>query len=168
MKKKWFQVGILFLLIPLMTIGCGVAQEQYDTVVSDLSKSQQDLQTVKAELETSRANVSDLTANQEKLNSELATTQTKLSETSAEIERTKELLETTIAELEAKQDKLEEAQKELPAFKEDLLTQYGPLFGLLGLNDALSALTRAVLLNEKEEIPALAATVSARIVPSDI
>ena len=138
MKKIYLLLGILLSSVAWFTVGCGIPQEDYDDVLAQLSTVQQELQAVKAEL----------------------------SETSAELEKTERLLETIKAELKTTQHELELAQKELPAFKEDLLTQYGPLFGLLGLNDALSALTRAVLLNEKEKIPTLAATVSARIVPS--
>jgi peptidoglycan hydrolase CwlO-like protein len=168
MKKIYLLLGILLSSVAWFAVGCGIPQEDYDDVLAQLSTLQQELQVVKADFEASRAKVSDLTANQEKLNSELTATQTKLSETGAELEKTKSQLEAIKAELKTTQHELELAKKELPAFQQDLSTKYGSLYGLLGLNDALSALTRAVLLNQKAEIPALAATVRTRIAPSAV
>jgi len=168
MKKTSLLLGALLLLVTWFVMGCGIPQKDYDDVLAQFNSAQQELQAVKANFETSQDNISDLTANQEKLNSELTATQTKLSETGAELEKTKTQIEAIKAELKTKQHELELAQEELPAFQQDLLEQYGPLFGLLGLNDALSALTRAVLLNQKAEIPALATTVRARIAPGAV
>lgn len=75
MVKKWFLVGLILLLVPWLLVGCGVAQEQYDAVVSDLGKTQQELQSVKAELEATQAKVSELTSSQEKAKTELEATQ---------------------------------------------------------------------------------------------
>ena len=66
MKKRWFLVGMIFLLLPWLLVGCGVAQEEYDAVVSDLGTSQQELQSVRAELETAQAKNSELTSSLEK------------------------------------------------------------------------------------------------------
>ena len=47
MKKRWFLVGITFLLVPGLLVGCGVAQEKYDSVVAGLGKAQEELESLK-------------------------------------------------------------------------------------------------------------------------
>ena len=71
--KKWWSLTVT-LLIPLtflFLVGCGVAQEEVDTLVSDLAKAQQELDSVKAELALAQSEVSDLKANLGKAASEL-------------------------------------------------------------------------------------------------
>jgi cell division protein FtsB len=48
MRKRWFLVGMIFLLAPWLFGGCGIAQEQFDATVADLVKAQQEMQTLKA------------------------------------------------------------------------------------------------------------------------
>ena len=48
MRKRWFLVGMIFLLVPWLFGGCGIAQEQYDAIVADLGKAQQEMQSLKA------------------------------------------------------------------------------------------------------------------------
>ena len=50
MAKIWFLAGGILLLVPWLVIGCGISQEQYDVLASDLSKAQHELQSVKTEL----------------------------------------------------------------------------------------------------------------------
>ena len=47
MRKRWFLAGMIFLLVPFLTIGCGIPQEQYDAVTFDLGTAQQELQSAK-------------------------------------------------------------------------------------------------------------------------
>lgn len=78
MRKRWFLVGMIFLLVPWLLVSCGVAQEEYDAAVSELGKVQEELQSVKAELEAtqtdlaaSETTVSSLEAALENANSAL-------------------------------------------------------------------------------------------------
>ncbi len=54
MKKRLFLVGAIFLLFSLSFFGCGVSQDKYDAVVTDLDRSQQELQSVKTDLGVSQ------------------------------------------------------------------------------------------------------------------
>jgi hypothetical protein len=83
--KTWFVVGTVLLLGPFLLAGCGVAQEKYDTAVSDLSKIQTEMQSVKSDLQASVAKISELTSSQEKTKTELATIQAKNAELSANL-----------------------------------------------------------------------------------
>ena len=71
MRRQWFLVGIILLLVPWLVAGCGIAQEQYDAVVADLSQAQEGLQSVKTELAASQSKVSELTSSMEKGKAEL-------------------------------------------------------------------------------------------------
>ncbi len=62
MRKQGIIVGIILLLVPWLAVGCGIAQEQYDAIVADLNKAQQELQSAKTELKTSQSKVSELTS----------------------------------------------------------------------------------------------------------
>ena len=63
MRKRWFLVGVMFLLVPWLLTGCGIPQEQYDATTAELNTAKQELQSVKAELGTTQAKVSELTSN---------------------------------------------------------------------------------------------------------
>ena len=52
MRKLLLLVGTLLLLTSFLFVGCGVADEQYDAVISDLEKVQQEILAVKIELQT--------------------------------------------------------------------------------------------------------------------
>jgi len=110
MRKHWFLFGGIFLLLSWLLVGCGVAQEQYDTVVADLGKAQQELQSVNAKLG--------------EIQTELGTVQSELEATEDELKAKKNELESSQSELETSQTKvsnltsdLEKAQSELEATK---------------------------------------------------
>ena len=140
MKNLWFLVVTIFLSVSWLVIGCGIPQEDYDALTAQLNNVQGELQSVKAELGT----------------------------TKSELEAKKAELETANADLKTMQAKLETAQKELLTFKEDLKMPWGPLAALLRVSEALNALESAVLLNQPQNIPTLAATVSAVIAAPDL
>ena len=105
MGRRWILVGIVFLLLPWLLVGCGVAQEMYDAVAADLSKAQQALQSVQAELEAAQSQVLELT-------SSLEETQAKNSELTSSLEKTKSELQAASAELTAR---VQKSQAELQA-----------------------------------------------------
>ena len=57
MKQRWFLGSVVLLLVPLLLAGCGVAQEEHDTVIAErdatlaeLASRQSDYDDVSAEL----------------------------------------------------------------------------------------------------------------------
>jgi len=109
MRKQWFMVGIVLLLVPWLAVGCGIAQEQYDDIVAKLSKAQQELQSAKTELETAQSKVSELTSSLEKAESELEEANTELQSTKTELE----VSLSKVSELKASLGKAEAAETEL-------------------------------------------------------
>jgi len=85
MAKRWLLIGGTLLLVPLLVVGCGVPQEQYAALASDLSKAQQELQSVKAELTAAQAKVSELTSSLERTQSDLEAAQADLDATKEEL-----------------------------------------------------------------------------------
>jgi len=81
MRKRWFLIGmiLMILLLPWLTTGCLVAQEDYDAVVAQLGTVQQEFQTVKSDLEAAQAKSSELASNLGKTETELEATATFLS-----------------------------------------------------------------------------------------
>ena len=57
MAKRWFLVGGIMLLLALLMAGCGVAQEQYDTVVAERDSAQAELQSAKDELSAAQSTI---------------------------------------------------------------------------------------------------------------
>jgi len=70
MRKCWFLVGLILWLLSWLLMGCGVNQEQYDTVIADLGKVQLDLQSIKADYEKLISEYKDLQDEKPSLNSE--------------------------------------------------------------------------------------------------
>lgn len=138
MKKKVFLVGMIFLLVPWLLAGCGVAQEQYDAVVAETDKLQHELQSVKTELETTQAKVSELTLSLKKAETELETTQNEMV--------TKQ---TKVSELTSSLEKAEADNMALIKEKESLQSEYA------AVNDELTRIKKAYPLrhfNNYEEL----------------
>ncbi len=71
MKKRWFVIGIICSLLSILIIGCGIPQDQYDQLKSELTSSQQqveDLTKTNGELNT---RVEDLTKTRGELNTQI-------------------------------------------------------------------------------------------------
>ena len=159
MKNLWFLVGMIFLLLPWLLVGCGVAQEEHNAVVAQLSEARQELQNVQSELEATQANASELNSGLEKAEAELKATQDELEAAQAELEATKanasELnsgLEKAEVELEATQDELEAAQAENESFKSEAKRLWTLLDGNLTLNHAILGINSGLLLDDMDRV----------------
>ncbi|MFC2065925.1 TIGR04197 family type VII secretion effector [Chloroflexota bacterium] len=140
MKKRWFLIGVIFLLLPWLVVGCGVAQEQYDAVVAQLDNAQQELQSVKTELETMQTKVSELSSSLERAESELKVTQDKNSEltsnlgkSQAELETTQDTVSELTSSLEKTQNELKTANSEYQTFQSNVKTTWNRLDKMVGL-----------------------------------
>ena len=86
MKKGWFLVGIIFLLVPWLMVGCGVSEEVYNAVVaerdaalaqvtslqSDLAAAQSQFQTLQSEVEELESAYAEQQSEVEKLEGQLS------------------------------------------------------------------------------------------------
>lgn len=67
MKKRWFAVGVVLLVVSLLVVGCGVPQEEHDAVLAgrdaaqaEVALLQSDLTEVQSDLATAQSQVSSL------------------------------------------------------------------------------------------------------------
>jgi len=119
MRKRLLLVGVILLFLPLLLSGCGIAQEQYDAVVAQLSGTQQKLQSANSELETMRAKVSELTSDLEKTQAEIKAAQDKVSELTAISKKTETELKDIKTEKSELETSLGKSQSELLKTKSD-------------------------------------------------
>lgn len=94
MRKRWFLTGVVLLLTVWAVAGCGVAQEMYDSTVSELDKAKSEVESVRAGLEAAEARVAEMAPTLEKAKSELEAArdeleaiQGKVSELTASVEK---------------------------------------------------------------------------------
>ncbi len=131
MKKRWALIGAIFLLLPWLLLGCGVAQGKYDDVLAQLRTSQQELQSVKTELETAQSEVSEL-------NSELEEMKTKPEPKQPDVEAINNELESTKTELEVAKTSLGESIKNVSSLQADLQKANEDIDTQLKANSTLS------------------------------
>ena len=159
MRKRWFLVGVMFLLVLWLLVGCGIPQDQYDATVSDLSKAQQELQSVKSELETAQTKVSELTSSLEKSKTELEAAQAKNSELTSNLGKSQTELEVAQAKnseltssLEKSRSELSSVRSEYSSFKSEAKRLWTLLDGNLLLNHAILGIYSGDLLNDLDRI----------------
>ena len=92
MRKRWFLVGMVILLVPGLLGGCGVAQEQHDAVVAERNAAQAEAASLQSDLDTAQAGVSSLTSDldaaqveAESLASDLDTAQAEVASLTSEL-----------------------------------------------------------------------------------
>lgn len=122
MSKKWFLVVILFLWMPLLLNGCGVAQEQYKAVVGERDNAQKEIQSTKGELETSRAKAAELTSRVAELTSNLTKTQVELTVAVKERDEKQAKGQQLESSLSTAQEALSQAQKSISSLNSRVAT----------------------------------------------
>ena len=122
MKRRRFLVGVMFLLVPLLLAGCGVPQEQYVAVVSDLSKTQNELQSTKAELTTVQSELETTQSLLESTKTYVAIKESELKATKAEKTALLTENESLAEEKSSLQVDLSIAQSETQAYRERVTT----------------------------------------------
>jgi len=109
MRNRWFLGGVIFLLLSWLLVGCGVAQEEYNAMVAQVSTAQEELQSVKVDYDKLSAECEDLQAEITSLMAE------------------KESLEADYDKLSAECEDLQAEITSLMAEKESLEADYGKL-----------------------------------------
>ncbi|MFC1915084.1 hypothetical protein ACFLW4_00065 [Chloroflexota bacterium] len=170
MKKQRLFIGMILFLVPLTLTGCGIAQEQYDAVVADLSKAQQELQAVKAELESSQAKVSELTASLNKTKTELDTAHAKNSELTSNLDKTNTDLEAAQTEnsklttsLDKTNSELSSVRSEYSSFKSEAKRLFLLLDDALELNHAILGTNAEILTNDLDGVRKGCLTITTRL-----
>ena len=113
MLKKWFLVGMMFLLVPWLLVGCGISQEVYDAVVAERDSFVANLQSVQSELDAAKSKLQSIESELEDMNIELESVTGELGTTKSEVESAQ-------SELTAKESELQSVQSELETVKAEL------------------------------------------------
>lgn len=113
MKKQWFLVVMIFLLVPWLLAGCGIAQDVYDAVVAERDSLVAQLQSVQGELDAAKSKL-------QSIQSELKDMNIELESVTGELDTAKSEVESTQSELTAKESELKSAQSELETVKSEL------------------------------------------------
>ena len=113
MRKRWFLVGMMFLLVPWLLVGCGVAQEVYDAAVAERDSLVANLQSVQSELDAAKSKL-------QLVQSELDKSKLELESVSGELESVSGELESVKSELDPMTSKLQSAKSEFDAAKSEL------------------------------------------------
>jgi len=170
MRKRWYLVGMMLLLVPLLVVGCGVAQEEYDAVMTQLSGAQQEMQSVRAELEAAQAQVSELTASLDKTKAELEAEQAKNSELASNLGKTETELEATQTEnseltvsLDETKSELSSVRSEYGSFKSEAKRLFLLLDSALELNYAILGTNAEILTDDLDGVHKGCLTINARL-----
>ena len=160
-------IGIVLSLVLSLTAGCGIAQEEYDNMASELSNTQQELQSVRTELEQAQTKISELTSSLKGAEAELEAAQTNNSELTLSLEGTEaelEAIQSNNAELtsslETTKAELDRAKSEYASFKSEGQRLYTLIAGNLALNEAILNVNGALLLKDNTALSKAAASVS--------
>ncbi|MFC1901463.1 hypothetical protein ACFLX3_00830 [Chloroflexota bacterium] len=151
MKKRWFlPVTLLILFLILSLTGCGVAQEEVDALLSDLTQAQKELESVKAELSLAQSEVTESKANMEKVVAELEASRAKNSELTSSLDKIQSELETARGESSELTSSLGTLQNEYSSFKSEAQRLFSLLDSSLALNHAILGANAGIMLNSTE------------------
>lgn len=155
LRKGWFLVVMMFLLVPCILVGCGVAQEEHDAVVAQLGTAQQEVHSIKAEMDASQAKVSELTLSLGEAETELEAKRAQISELNSSLERSEAELEATQGELETIKAQNSELNSSLEATRSEISAIKSENEDLKQANDKLKRLeiTQLVLCSKQPTGP---------------
>ena len=142
-------IGVVLSLVLSLTAGCGVGQEEYDSMASELSKVQQELQSVRVELVEAQAKLSEMNSSLAKTKAELEAAQDENSELTSSLENT--------------QTELDATKSEYASFKSEGQRLYGLIAGNLALNEAILDVNGTLLLKDNTALSKAAATVTSTL-----
>jgi hypothetical protein len=113
MEKKWFLVGMLFLPVLWLLVGCGVSEELHGAVVAERDFLISKLQSAQSELESTNTDLSSTKTELQLINVKLDSTEIELLAIEQELNSTKMELISTKASLDLKDTELTETKDAL-------------------------------------------------------
>jgi len=113
MGRRWILIGMMFLLLPWLLVGCGISQELYDTVIAERDSLVANLQSVQSELDAAKSKLQSIQSELEDLGIELESI-------TGELDTAKSEAEAAQSELTDKESELQSAQSELETVKAEL------------------------------------------------
>ena len=123
MKKRWFPVGVVLLVVSLLVAGCGVPQEEHDAVLAERDGAQAEVASLQSDLTEVQ---SDLAAAE----SDLADTESDLAKAQSELDDVELLLLVEQGKYAASQGEVSSLQSELAEVQSDpaLEALYNPSY----------------------------------------
>jgi hypothetical protein len=120
MKNRWFLAGIMFLLVPCLISGCGVAQEKYDAMVAERDSAQAQAGSLQGDLTQAKNQMESLKSELTTSQSDLETAQNDLEKSQSDLEAEQNKLETVESELVAAEKRISSVQSESSRVKSEL------------------------------------------------
>ena len=122
MRKRWFLVGMIFLLLSVLTVGCGVSEEVHNAVAAERDAVQAQVNTLKAEIAAlqselinAQAQTTSLQGDLSKALAQTASVQGQLDTAKSELQSTRNELDATKSELLLVESQLSAAQSTIEA-----------------------------------------------------
>ena len=127
MRRRWILVGMIFLLLPWLLVGCGISQELYDAVVGERDSLMAQLQSVQSELDTTKSTLQSIQSELEGMDIELKSITGELGTAKSEVESAQSELTDKESELQSAQSELETVKAELEAALVKLVEAEAPV-----------------------------------------
>jgi hypothetical protein len=121
MNKKYISLGFILLMVLLVFSGCGISQEKYDAVVSDLDAAQAEAASFQSQLDAAQAEAASLQNKLDAAQAEAAGIQSDLDAVQAEVASLQSDLDAAIDEKDGLQIELYSAFDEKDALLEELI-----------------------------------------------
>lgn len=120
MKIKILIVGMVFLLVPWLLVGCGISQELYDAVIAERDSLVANLQSVQSEFDAAKSKIDSVQSELDWSKLELESASSEVESLQNELNTVKSALQPVQEELSNTKAELEEVTKELEATKSEL------------------------------------------------
>jgi len=88
MIKRLFLAGVILILIPLLVVGCDIAQEEYDAILAARDTATAEVTSLLSQVESLKSEVDELRNQIETLKSSSSTEQSQLSSFKSELKST--------------------------------------------------------------------------------
>ena len=120
MARRWILVGMIFLLLPWLLVGCGISQEVYDAamveldaIVAEKDSLAANLQSVQSEFDAAKSNLDSVKTELESMKSEFQSSQNEFNTMKSELESVLAELDSAKLEIESLQAELSTSQSQL-------------------------------------------------------
>jgi cell division protein FtsL len=144
MLKRWPLVGLVFL-VSLVVVGCGVPQEEHDTVLAERDAAQAEVASLQSELARMQKNLATAESDLGETESDLAGAQSQISSLQSEISSLRSQISSLQSQLAGVETQVAELEKLIPAIYKWQVYTDRPFFNDTRLQKAI-----CLILDEEE------------------
>jgi len=120
MGRRWILVGMMFLLLPWLLVGCGISQELYDAVIAERDSLMTQFQSVQSEFEAAKSELNSIQGELESIQSEFQSAKDELKAKISDLESVENELDTKTSALNSAKSQLDSSEAELNKVKDEL------------------------------------------------